>query len=111
MSEWLKKKCKPCEGNQEPMDDKTIQNMLKTIDGWAYDGGLIVKTFSFKNFYQTMEFANAVAWIVNNEDHHPDLQLSYKKCVITFKTHSIDGISENDFIWDAKIDVLAKIEQ
>jgi 4a-hydroxytetrahydrobiopterin dehydratase len=70
------------------------------------DPAQIQRTFKFKNYYHTIAFVNAVAWIANQEDHHPDLEVSYNRCVVHFSTHSIGGLSENDFICAAKIDAL-----
>jgi 4a-hydroxytetrahydrobiopterin dehydratase len=66
----------------------------------------IVARFDFNNFYESMAFANAVAWIANQEDHHPDLQIGYKLCTVTYTTHAAKGLSVNDFICAAKIDAL-----
>jgi len=75
---------------------------------WAIDasGKEISRTFTFGNYYQTMAFVNAVAWIVHAEDHHPDLEVGYNRCHVRFSTHSTGGLSENDFICSAKIDTL-----
>ncbi|AKJ64749.1 4a-hydroxytetrahydrobiopterin dehydratase [Kiritimatiella glycovorans] len=100
------KKCRACEGGVEPMTEEQIREMLKSVEGWEYRDGAIEKTFEFKNFYRTIAFVNAVAWIANREDHHPDLQVSYKKCTARFSTHSIGGMSENDFICAAKVNAL-----
>ena len=59
----------------------------------------IRKTFRFKNFYQTISFFNAIVWIANQENHHPDLEISYNHCLVKFITHAIKGLSENDFIY------------
>lgn len=66
----------------------------------------ISRTFEFKNFYETMGFVNAVAWIANHEDHHPDIEVSYKRCLVRYSTHAIKGLSMNDFICAAKINEL-----
>ena len=100
------KKCKPCEGGSSPMTDSEIQNALKQLSGWKYEKGAITKTFSFKNYYETVAFINATAWISHREDHHPDIEFGYKKCTMRYSTHAIGGISENDFICAAKVDKL-----
>ena len=78
--------------------------------GWKIDkeSNTLSCDFQFKNFYETMAFVNAVAWIANQQDHHPDLEVGYKHCHIHYTTHSVNGLSENDFICAAKIDRLAK---
>jgi len=72
----------------------------------AADSKSLQRTLKFKDFYRTMSFVNAVAHIANIEDHHPDLEVGYNRCRITFTTHSIGGLSQNDFICAAKIDRL-----
>ncbi len=66
----------------------------------------IRRTFDFKDYYAGIAFVNAVAWIAHREDHHPDLAVGYDKVTVTFSTHSVGGLSENDFICAAKIDAL-----
>ena len=68
--------------------------------------GVITKTYEFKNYYQTMAFVNAAAWISHREDHHPDMTVGYNKCRVDYSTHAINGLSENDFICAAKLDAL-----
>jgi len=103
------KQCKPCEGSVPPLSQTEIDTLLKQVDGWILDDKLISKTFEFKNYYQTMAFVNAVAWLSHREDHHPDLHLGYNKCRVEYSTHAINGLSENDFICAAKVDALFKI--
>jgi 4a-hydroxytetrahydrobiopterin dehydratase len=110
LSEGLaRKKCKPCEGGVAPMTDAQIGHMLKGVAGWEYKSGRVQKTFSFKNYHETMAFANATAWISHREDHHPDISLGYNQATVAYMTHAIKGISENDFICAAKIDALFEL--
>lgn len=102
----VRKKCKPCEGGVDPMTEIQISRMLKSVNGWNYKDGMIRKTFDFKNYYQTMAFVNATAWISHREDHHPDIAVGYNNCTVSYVTHAIKGISENDFICAAKLDAL-----
>lgn len=102
------KKCKPCEGGLPPMTDEEIRNNLKKVHLWDYKDGCIEKSFKFRDFYENMAFINAVAWISNSEGHHPDMSVSYDTCVIRYSTHSIGGLSENDFICAARVDLLQK---
>lgn len=74
--------------------------------GWRLIDGALEKAFSFSNFHQTMGFANAVAFIANTEDHHPDMQLSYSRCTVRFNTHDVKGISVSDFFCASKVDAL-----
>ncbi len=97
--------CKPLEG-EPPMDAAAVARQLAALPGWALAGGAIEKAFSFEDFHRTIGFVNALAWICNAEDHHPDLAVSYDRCVVRFETHSVGGISINDFICAAKADAL-----
>ena len=100
------KKCKPCEGGVAPLSPAEISELIKALDAWQYTNGVIGKTYSFKDYYATMAFVNAVAWVAHREDHHPDMQVGYNKCRVEYSTHAISGLSENDFICAAKIDAL-----
>jgi len=100
------KRCKPCEGGVPPMTDDQVKEMLKFAPGWQHSGGAIERTFFFKNYYETVAFVNAVAWIAHQEDHHPAIEFGYKSCRIRYNTHAIKGISENDFICAAKVNAL-----
>jgi 4a-hydroxytetrahydrobiopterin dehydratase len=106
------KHCKACSGETPKLTKEQASEMLKEIPGWnfAEDGNSISKQFDFSGFMTTMGFVNAMAWVANTEKHHPDFQVSYNKCVITFTTHAINGLSENDFICAAKIEQLPKLE-
>lgn len=103
------KQCKPCEGGVPPLADGGITVLLQQLNGWQRQGKQINKTYHFKNYYQTMAFVNAVAWISHREDHHPDMLVGYNQCVVAYTTHAIGGLSENDFICAAKIDQLFSI--
>jgi 4a-hydroxytetrahydrobiopterin dehydratase len=109
MSELTAKHCKPCDGGVPAMSKAEAQAVMKQLDAnWQLSGDAksIRREWQFKNFYRTMSFVNAVAHIANTEDHHPDLEIGYNYCRMKFSTHSIGGLSENDFICAAKIDVL-----
>ena len=74
--------------------------------GWRLIDGALEKSFSFKDFHQTMGFVNALAFIANTENHHPDLQLSFNSCTVRFNTHDVNGISVSDFFCASKVDAL-----
>jgi 4a-hydroxytetrahydrobiopterin dehydratase len=109
MNELARKKCKPCEGGVAPLGADQVRPMLKGLDGWALEGGEIVKTYRFKNYFEAMAFVNAAAWISHREDHHPDMLVGYNQCRVAYVTHAIGGLSENDFICAAKLDALFEI--
>ncbi|HSW71360.1 MAG TPA: 4a-hydroxytetrahydrobiopterin dehydratase [Gammaproteobacteria bacterium] len=109
MTNLTQKSCKPCEGGVPPLGKEEIQTLLKQIPAWKVDStGVrsIERLFEFKNHYHTMAFVNAVAFISHKENHHPDLEVGYNKCLVRYRTHAINGLSENDFICAAKVDVL-----
>lgn len=106
MNDLSAKKCKPCEGGVAPLSAAAAQALLQQLDGWKIENGLLQKQFRFKNYHETMAFVNATAWISHREDHHPDLAVSYNACIVSYVTHAIGGLSDNDFICAAKIDAL-----
>jgi 4a-hydroxytetrahydrobiopterin dehydratase len=93
-------------GMTQKLDESRIAKELARLKSWTRHGDEITKTFSFKNFYETMSFVNAVAHIANTLDHHPDMEVGYNKLKIRFSTHSVGGLSENDFVAAGKIDAL-----
>ena len=80
----------------------------KSVPGWQIVGKELQRTFVFKNYYETVSFINAVAWIANAEDHHPDITFGYKTCLIRYTTHEANGLSGKDFVCAAKINALLK---
>ncbi len=106
MNDLATKKCKPCEGGTAALSDAQARDMLKQLRGWILEDGKLVKVYPFGNYHQTMAFVNALAWISHREDHHPDLEVGYNKCRVTYWTHAVGGLSENDFICAAKSDAL-----
>lgn len=84
------------------------QSFLGALPGWmlAESGEAIRKTFRFKDYYRTMAFVNALAYIAHAEDHHPDLGVHYDRVEVRFSTHDVGGLSSNDFICAAKLEML-----
>ena len=109
MNDLAKKRCKPCEGGTTPYNATQTKEMLKQLKGWIVEDGKLVKLYPFKNYYETLAFVNALAWISHREDHHPDLGVHYNKCRVEYSTHAIGGLSENDFICAAKCDALFEL--
>ncbi|MBZ0271134.1 4a-hydroxytetrahydrobiopterin dehydratase [bacterium] len=109
-SDLAKKHCKPCEGGTQPYSADEAKELMGGLPGWAPDGEGISRTFQFKNYYETMAFVNAVAWIAHREDHHPDMTVGYNTCKVFYTTHFIGGLSENDFICAAKVTQLISDE-
>lgn len=105
----VERRCKPCEGGVRPLDREQSEELLQALhEDWSLseDGLEISRTFKFPAYDHTLAFANAAAWIAITEDHHPVLTVSYGSCEVSYTTHAINGLSDNDFICAAKIDRL-----
>jgi 4a-hydroxytetrahydrobiopterin dehydratase len=103
------KHCESCEGIGQALTAEQIPNLMPQLhQGWEIqnDYKKIKRSFRFANFYETMAFVNAIAWIANTENHHPDLEIGYNYCHVQFMTHALKGLTMNDFICAAKIDSL-----
>lgn len=109
MNELARRKCAPCEGGVAPLSPEQQKPMLQGLQGWTIEDGKLVKSYSFADYYQTMAFVNALAWISHREDHHPELVVGYNRCRVAYWTHAIGGLSENDFICAAKCDALFEL--
>ena len=109
MTDLTMRRCTPCEGGAEPLKDKQVETLLGQLKGWRLAYGQITKLYSFDNHYQAVAFLNAAAWISHREDHHPDITVGYNTCRVAYKTHAVNGLSENDFICAAKLDALFEL--
>lgn len=98
---------KPDQGLVRLADDQ-LPGLLSQVREWAHDpdAQTISKSFKFENYYKTIAFVNALAWIAHEDEHHPDLEVGYNRCSVRFTTHAVSGLSLNDFISAAKIDAL-----
>ena len=105
MSNLLHQQCQTL-GAGHAMSEATIHDHLAQVSAWHLNDAAIEKTFRFKNFFETVSFVNAFAWICHTENHHPELAVSYDRCIVRLNTHSVGGISLNDFICAAKADAL-----
>ena len=109
MTELTAQRCEPCEGGVAPLTRGEAEALMAQLDeDWSLseDAKEIRRDYHFKGFNRTMGFVNAVAWIANNENHHPDLEVGWGHCLVRYTTHAIGGLSQNDFICAAKIDAL-----
>ena len=109
MKDLAEQRCRPCEGGVEPLTPEQASELMVALhEGWKLsdDGLEISRRFEFPAYGRTLGFANAVAWIAISEGHHPVLTVSYGSCDVSYTTHAIDGLSDNDFICAAKIDRL-----
>ncbi len=99
-----------CRHTATASDEQLIAAMLAAVPAWQRDGQRIVREFKFNNYYETLAFVNALAWIVHAQDHHPELMVTYATCRVSFDTHSVNdgrgGLSDNDFICAALVDAM-----
>jgi 4a-hydroxytetrahydrobiopterin dehydratase len=90
------------------LSPEQIASQLKNLPGWQFVGNEIAKTYSFKNYYETMAFVNASAWISHATDHHPDLEVGYNKCKVRYSTHSAGGVTSKDVECAGRIEALVR---
>ncbi len=89
-----------------PLSDAQINLLLPEVPNWSIINNVLHRSFNFKNYAESLAFVNATAFISHREDHHPDIDLGYNKVTMRYSTHSVGGLSENDFICAAKINQL-----
>lgn len=101
--------CRPCRGAGHKLPEDRIAALLAALPGWERTdaGAAIAKTYRFPDYYRTLAFVNALAYLAHREDHHPDLGVHYNRVVVRYSTHDVGGLSENDFICAAKAEALA----
>jgi 4a-hydroxytetrahydrobiopterin dehydratase len=104
----LDRHCKELPKGTPALAASEVARLLAEVTGWALDADQkkIARTYEFKNYHETIEFVNALAFVVHREDHHPDLEVSYNRCRVVFWTHTVGGVSDNDFICAARINAL-----
>ena len=107
ITELLALRCAP---QTQALGADELASLLDAVSEWRKDNGSIVRQFAFKDYYRTMAFVNAVAWVAHTEDHHPEMTVTYNSCTVRYNTHSVNGgrggLSINDFICAAKLDAL-----
>lgn len=108
VTELAEKHCIPRKGADHVIQGDQCAEMLHELAGWntTADGKEIVKDFRFPDFYRTIGFVNALAYMANREDHHPELEVGYGHCRVHWSTHDVGGLSLNDFICAAKTELL-----
>lgn len=99
-----------CHHQTTGLSDGDLRHYVAAVEGWVLQDGRLTRSFNFNNYYQTLAFVNAIAYVIHAEDHHPDLAVTYQCCTVRYHTHSVNGgkggITENDFICAAKIDAI-----
>lgn len=103
----VNKKCKACEGGIPPLEKHEVDAMMAQIDSsWKLSDDIkkIRRIFDFTSYYKAIAFVNAIAWMAQQQGHHPDLAVYYGKVIVTYTTHAVDGLTENDFICASLVD-------
>ena len=108
MSELADQHCVPRRGEAHRLPADEVRRLLASLPGWTLraDGLAIVRALRFRDFLGALAYVNALADIAEADDHHPDLELGYGRCTVTFNTHDVGGLSLNDFICAAKAERL-----
>ena len=108
LTSLLQESCSALDSKTPALDAATAHQLGELVDGWqiSADAKSITKQFKFSNYYETIAFENSVAGIAHRQDHHPTMNVSYNQCLITYNTHSVNGLSRNDFICAARINHL-----
>ncbi|WP_374604568.1 4a-hydroxytetrahydrobiopterin dehydratase [Arenimonas sp.] len=109
INELADRRCQPLKGPEHQLGAADVADRLAALPGWelAEQDTAITRTFRFKDYYRTMAFVNALAYVAHAEDHHPDLGVHYDRAVVRYSTHDVGGLSENDFTCAAKAELLA----
>ena len=108
MASLKEQHCRPPEALRR-LEGADVRHYLEQLaPGWqtAADGTCLVRLFEFGDFHATMAFVNAVAWIAHRQDHHPDLEVGYRRCRVVYSTHAKGGLTLNDFVCAARVDAL-----
>lgn len=108
MTDLASRKCVPCEGGTPALDAEQARKLLAELHGWRLNEAAtaISRSFAFKGFAKAVEMANLAAWLGNSQNHHPDIRFGWGYCEVSFTTHAAGGLTENDFICAARLDVL-----
>ena len=102
-ADLLAARCRP---TTTALDAAETARLLALAPGWTIENKQLVRTFGFTNYYRTMAFVNALAFLSHAEDHHPEMTVTYKNCIVRYDTHTAQGLSDNDFICAAKANAL-----
>ena len=108
ISDLKNQKCQACSGSSSKFESNQIINHLSKLNNWSVNDeqNMIFKKFIFKTFKQALVFTTKVGDLADIEGHHPDVSLGWGYSLIMLHTHAINGLSINDFIMAAKIDII-----
>ena len=105
MNDLASRHCKPCEAGTPALGADEVGRLAGELDGWTVEGGKsLLKEYRFPDFRQALAFVDRLGEVAESEGHHPDIYLTWGKVKVELSTHSIGGLSENDFILAAKAD-------
>jgi 4a-hydroxytetrahydrobiopterin dehydratase len=103
----MKLDARHCIEGAAALDAAAIAALLPQVPGWAAEDGKLKRDFVFRDYHETIEFVNALAWMIHGQDHHPELAVRYRHCLVTYTTHSAaNALSENDFICASKANLI-----
>jgi 4a-hydroxytetrahydrobiopterin dehydratase len=106
-TDLIERKCTP---QTQALSAAEIEQLLAALPDWRLENGKIVRQFAFGDYYETLAFINAIAYVIHAEDHHPELTVTYNRCAVRFDTHSVNdgkgGLSINDFICATKVNAI-----
>ncbi|MEP6702601.1 MAG: 4a-hydroxytetrahydrobiopterin dehydratase [Betaproteobacteria bacterium] len=105
-ADWLRTQSCRAGSGATRLADAEIDGALQSLPGWTREGEELRKIYRFDDYYRTIAFVNATAWIAHLQDHHPDLDVHYNRCEVAFSTHDAGGITLNDLICAARVDGL-----
>lgn len=95
-----------CVRGARRLADAALAEQIAALPGWSHVADRIAKTYRFAGWHETMAFVNAVAWIAERADHHPDLSVHFNRCVVSYSTHDAGGITQNDLVCAARVERL-----
>lgn len=95
-----------CSATTPRLTEEEIQERLTRLNGWSRGENWIQKKYEFRNFLRAMSFVNAVAYLAESINHHPDILINYNEVTLLNWTHAAGGITEHDFELAMKIDAL-----
>ena len=108
MSELSQRECIPCKGSVPPLKGAELGNLAREVSSWrVINEHHLERDFKFPNFRKALEFTNKVGELAEQQQHHPDIYLAWGKVKLTLWTHKIDGLTESDFVFAAKVDHLS----
>ncbi len=105
MTELANRNCVPCRGDTPPLKGEELEGLRQQVPDWeVVEEHHLRRTFKFKNFREALGFVNRVGELAEEQGHHPDISFGWGYAEVTVFTHKIDGLTESDFVFAAKVD-------